>query len=135
MTFSCGDRSSLLIVLSPVKVILIYLTISFFSDNILDMRTAIKSKMLSNNKTCCICNGTNNLEVHHVQPVSIGGTNGFANLMVLCKSCHRLKTNSFKKMTGSWIKTVIRKEMLKRKYPEEFIEYYIRQLHYVHFVS
>ena len=27
-------------------------------------------------------------EVHHIKPLSEGGTNDFSNLMSLCKSCH-----------------------------------------------
>lgn len=27
-------------------------------------------------------------EVHHIRPLSMGGTNDFGNLMALCKPCH-----------------------------------------------
>lgn len=39
-------------------------------------------KCLENNKT------TAATEVHHIKPLSQGGTNDYSNLMALCASCH-----------------------------------------------
>ena len=35
------------------------------------------------------CNYGYDLEVHHIQPLSKGGTDTFDNLIILCKACHR----------------------------------------------
>ena len=37
---------------------------------------------------CKICGGTNKLEVHHIIPLSRGGTNSKANLITLCEKHH-----------------------------------------------
>ena len=34
------------------------------------------------------CGKAGRLEVHHVKPVHLGGTNAIGNLMVLCRGCH-----------------------------------------------
>lgn len=38
---------------------------------------------------CKKCGGTVGLEVHHIIPISKGGRNIQANLITLCKSCHK----------------------------------------------
>lgn len=39
---------------------------------------------------CCKCGASGcKLDVHHIVPISAGGTNGSWNLMTLCESCHR----------------------------------------------
>lgn len=47
---------------------------------------------LTNNPLCqqCLQEGrfTDATEVHHIKPLSEGGTNDTENLMALCKSCH-----------------------------------------------
>lgn len=35
------------------------------------------------------CNFGYDLEVHHIQPLSKGGTDTFDNLIILCRACHR----------------------------------------------
>jgi hypothetical protein len=35
-----------------------------------------------------ICNGGGDLEIHHIIPVSEGGTNDDGNLICLCEKCH-----------------------------------------------
>lgn len=37
---------------------------------------------------CKVCSGTEDLEVHHIVPVSRGGTNHKTNLITLCSTCH-----------------------------------------------
>jgi len=43
-------------------------------------------------RRCCVCGGVGVLQVDHIQPLSRGGQNAFANLWTLCKSCHEAKT-------------------------------------------
>ncbi len=37
---------------------------------------------------CVQCDSTNKLEVHHILPLSRGGTNSKRNLITLCEGCH-----------------------------------------------
>ena len=38
---------------------------------------------------CGNCHATRNLHVHHVVPLSKGGTNNLSNLRTLCEDCHK----------------------------------------------
>ena len=38
---------------------------------------------------CIKCGATENLEVHHIIPVSKGGSNSMRNLITLCHNCHK----------------------------------------------
>jgi hypothetical protein len=38
---------------------------------------------------CGNCGGTESLHVHHIVPLSRGGTNGLTNLRTLCENCHK----------------------------------------------
>jgi len=40
------------------------------------------------NYTCSNCNGTKELHVHHIVPLTRGGTNNETNLATLCEKCH-----------------------------------------------
>ena len=42
---------------------------------------------------CVYCSATNLLEVDHVQPVSLGGTNDLDNLVTACGRCNKKKGN------------------------------------------
>ena len=52
----------------------------------------LRCLFLTNNPLCEMCKRegryTDATEVHHIKPLSEGGTNDFENLMPLCKSCH-----------------------------------------------
>lgn len=39
-------------------------------------------------KCCSACASTKNLELHHIIPLSVGGTNDYFNLVYLCHDCH-----------------------------------------------
>jgi len=43
---------------------------------------------------CQICGSVENLEIHHVKTVRIGGTNDLRNLAVLCEHCHRKRVHA-----------------------------------------
>ncbi len=40
-------------------------------------------------KICACCGTRNNLNLHHIIPFSIGGTNEYYNLVYLCEDCHK----------------------------------------------
>lgn len=42
---------------------------------------------------CRRCGTTGNLEFDHVIPVHVGGTNNIENSQILCRTCHRQKTD------------------------------------------
>ena len=42
---------------------------------------------------CCNCSEGSNLVVHHIVPISNHGTNQLANLVTLCRQCHRAAHN------------------------------------------
>ena len=53
----------------------------------------IRGRYIKSHPYCQICFETKGIitpveEVHHIKPLSEGGTNDFSNLMSLCKSCH-----------------------------------------------
>jgi len=51
----------------------------------------------STNKKCAKCLKAikaKEFEIDHIKPVSIGGTNDFSNLQILCKACHNDKSRS-----------------------------------------
>ena len=52
----------------------------------------IRSRYISAHPLCELCLKEGRLtpveEVHHIVPVSHGGSNDFGNLMSLCQSCH-----------------------------------------------
>lgn len=50
------------------------------------VRKSIKEKL---GKRCCNCGLTENIEYHHIVPVSLGGTENIANIVPLCHGCHK----------------------------------------------
>lgn len=40
-------------------------------------------------KHCCNCDSTDDLHIHHIVPLALGGTNRISNLAVICSTCHR----------------------------------------------
>ena len=42
---------------------------------------------------CVYCSATKLLEVDHVQPHSLGGTNDIENLVTACEGCNKKKSN------------------------------------------
>ena len=52
----------------------------------------LRERFLQKNPLCEMCKEqgryTIAMEVHHIKPLSEGGTNDLNNLMALCKSCH-----------------------------------------------
>lgn len=48
----------------------------------------IKKIMITEDSRCARCGCKENLELHHMFPVSLGGDNDDLNLLILCKNCH-----------------------------------------------
>ena len=42
-------------------------------------------------KKCKICGSRRQLEIDHINPIAMGGTNDLNNLQVLCRHCNRSK--------------------------------------------
>lgn len=58
-----------------------------------EFNNTIRNKFLEyhhNNTTCWNCGKVDTeFNVHHIVPLSKGGTNNFNNLSILCKECHK----------------------------------------------
>ena len=55
------------------------------------MRANKTSKAIPKDK-CELCGSVRGLEIHHIVPVSVGGTDDKENLLCVCKKCHALLT-------------------------------------------
>lgn len=51
-------------------------------------QTRLRQIMIDENSRCAKCGSTHNLQMHHMIPVSCGGDNNAANLIILCENCH-----------------------------------------------
>lgn len=60
--------------------------------------TAIKREI--NQNVCHRCGSTEKLEIHHMIPVSMGGTNDKGNLIILCHECHKAFTKYLWNLKG-----------------------------------
>ena len=56
-------------------------------------RKALKNKVqkgeIKKPKICGCCGSTKNLELHHIVPMEISGTDEYYNLLYLCHDCHQ----------------------------------------------
>lgn len=43
---------------------------------------------MKTHRQCELCGNNRNLEIHHIIPRSLGGTNEIDNLIVICNVCH-----------------------------------------------
>jgi 5-methylcytosine-specific restriction endonuclease McrA len=48
--------------------------------------------LIRDDKTCVLCGKKDCLEVDHILPISLGGSNKLENLQTLCDVCHKKKT-------------------------------------------
>lgn len=48
----------------------------------------LRKVMITESSCCARCGCKENLELHHMFPVSLGGDNNDLNLIILCKNCH-----------------------------------------------
>ena len=53
-----------------------------------DWREIAKRIRDRDNNRCRICGNKEHLHVHHIKPLSKGGSNRSLNLMTLCRVCH-----------------------------------------------
>lgn len=64
----------------------------------------LRAMFLAANPLCEMCKRegrfTDATEVHHIKPLSEGGTHDFENLMALCKSCHSRITMTAENQRG-----------------------------------
>ena len=47
-------------------------------------------------KICSVCSSTENIEEHHIVPVSLGGRNESFNRVYLCNNCHAKVTKNWR---------------------------------------
>ncbi len=59
-----------------------------YTDNWTYLSREVKSR---DGNRCSLCGSTDRLEVHHIIPLSKGGSNSKRNLITLCYSCHNVK--------------------------------------------
>lgn len=54
--------------------------------------TTIKKDLINEKGSCEICgyDFKSILQIHHIKPVSLGGTNKKSNLIILCPNCHKI---------------------------------------------
>jgi hypothetical protein len=50
-----------------------------------DIRRAVQKR---DGHACHVCKALNNLEIHHVVPITTGGATSLNNLITLCAQCH-----------------------------------------------
>lgn len=56
-----------------------------YPENWIEIRSNILKR---DNYSCCNCRATKRHHVHHIVPLSCGGTNNETNLITLCERCH-----------------------------------------------
>ena len=62
----------------------------------------LRRKLITNNPNACcvVCGSKDNLQLDHIITYVIGGTTDESNVQVLCKSCHRKKTEQERQQLG-----------------------------------
>lgn len=49
----------------------------------------LRKTIITDDSSCAKCGSKENLEIHHMFPVLLGGDNEDCNLVVLCRDCHK----------------------------------------------
>jgi 5-methylcytosine-specific restriction endonuclease McrA len=63
-----------------------YSSMSQYPSNWGDIREEVLAR---DGHHCGNCGSTSNLHVHHIVPLSLGGSNELGNLRTLCETCHK----------------------------------------------
>lgn len=58
-------------------------------------QNVIRKTMITSDSVCGKCGSKEDLEIHHMLPVVLGGDNDDRNLIILCHDCHHQTTNYF----------------------------------------
>ena len=54
------------------------------------VRPSFRKRLNDELGQCCVnCGETENIEYHHIVPLSLGGTNNISNIVPLCARCHK----------------------------------------------
>lgn len=75
-------------------LILIFLSISCFSQSRYISATTKKIVYTRDRGVCQCCGSSTDLEYDHIIPYSCGGTSVASNIQLLCLKCNRSKSNS-----------------------------------------
>ena len=70
------------------------------ASNYIKRRWFRKKILKKFNHKCKMCGDTENLQIDHIKPVWLGGTNTVENLQVLCKHCHIIKGSNEEGQNG-----------------------------------
>lgn len=62
----------------------------------------MQQKKINKPKICGCCGSTTNLNLHHIIPLYMGGSNDYYNLIYLCATCHRKMHNMLNEKFGKW---------------------------------
>ena len=52
----------------------------------------LRSMVLERDRVCVVCGSDRDLELDHVKPLSLGGSDELENLQLLCRVCHKEKS-------------------------------------------
>jgi len=66
-----------------------------------------KTRERFNPQMCCECGSFLDVDMHHMLPVDLGGTDDIENLMPLCEECHHRKTLYYVKHKKEIIKRFV----------------------------
>lgn len=71
-------------------------------------QTKLRQQLITEDSFCKICGSKENLELHHMIPLAIGGDNDNRNIIILCCNCHKTITY-YDNSIISKIKRVVKK--------------------------
>ena len=73
------------------------------------------------NHECQYCKGQSNdqiLEIDHIHPRSMGGSNRINNLILSCRKCNQLKSNL---LLNEWLLSIYNNRLINKKYKESLL--------------
>ena len=80
---------------------------------------AVREKIFKKfGQKCAYCKSEKNLEIDHIIPVSMGGTNEEENLQLLCRKCNRAKRNKLSEHVATTLRSKLLQQMESLRSPE-----------------
>ena len=85
-----------------------------YSDEYYKLRAEQAKIRKTMKQECCICGCHYRLELHHMIPLGIGGTNDERNCIILCRTCHEKANKYFKFLyENNMLKLQMRKHKIR----------------------